>query len=342
MRLGIRLALLALAAGVALGMSALAALAQTKAEWDQVIAGAKQEGKVVLYTGHVGVPFHGAVAKAFEQRYGVKVEILEARASELRERIRSEQAAGRYLADVSHNGSTTTVLQMRAGTFQPHGPLPSLGNIIPPFKADAVRVPIFILAYGILVNTDLVKPGDEPKSWRDLTDPKWKGKILSDDVRALGGGSVFFFVTEHAFGDDFHRKLAQQQIQFSRDLRLSERRVARGEFSIWIPQVLSNMPELKGLPVKLVIPAEGCSYVTFELAMLKNAPHPNAARLLMEFFLEREAQLIYANGGNGVTVKGMAEQAPAEIRPLAAPKLLGTTNADEQDAMLKLANDIYK
>jgi iron(III) transport system substrate-binding protein len=297
---------------------------------------------VVLYSGHVGVKFHHDVARLFEQRYGIAVEILEARASELRERIRTEQAAGRFVADVSHNGATTTVLQMRAGAFQPHGGLPSLGTIMPAFKADDIEVPIFILAYGILVNTALVKPDDEPKSWLDLADPKWRRKILADDMRALGGGSVLFFVTAHAFGDDFHRRLATQQIQFSRDVRLSERRVARGEFSLWVPQVLSDTPELKGLPVKLVIPKEGCTYVTFELAMLKQAPHPNAARLLMEFFLEKEAQLVYALGGNGVTVKGIAEQVPEELRALAAPPLLGTTNAEEQDAMLKLATEIYK
>jgi iron(III) transport system substrate-binding protein len=319
-----------------------AAAAQTPADWEQVIAAAKQEGKVVLYSAHVGVTFHHEVARLFEQRYGIRVEILEARASELRERIRAEQAAGRYLADVSHNGKTTTVLQMRAGAFQAHGGLPRLGALMPPFVADDIQVPVFILAYGVLVNTTLVKPEDEPKSWLDLADPKWKGRILSDEMRALGGGSVLFFVTEHAFGDDFHRRLAMQQIQFNRDLRLSERRVARGEFALWMPQVLSDVPELKGLPVKLIIPNEGCLYVTYELAMLKNSPHPNAARLLMEFFLEKEAQLVYALGGNGVTVKGIAEQVPEELRALAAPKLLGTTDADEQDAMLKLAAEIYK
>ena len=318
------------------------ARAQTPAEWDKVVAAAKQEGKVVLYSGHVGVPFHHEIAKLFQERYGIEVEILEARASELRERVRAEQAAGRFVADVSHNGATTTVLQERAGTFEPHGDLPSLGNLLPSFQADAIKVPVFILAYGILVNNSLVKPADEPRGWRDLADPKWRGRILSDDVRALGGGSVFFFVTEHAFGDDFHQKLAQNQLQFTRDPRLSERRIARGEFPIWIPQVLSDMPDLKGLPVKLIIPDEGCTYVTFDLAMFKNAPHPNAARLLMEFFLEKEAQLIYARGGNGVTVKGIAEQVPEEMRALAAPKLLGTTNADEQEAMLKLAAELYK
>jgi iron(III) transport system substrate-binding protein len=331
-------------AALALGwtLAAGAAAAQTPAEWERVIAAAKQEGKVVLYSGHVGVKFHHDVARLFERRYGIAVEILEARASELRERIRTEQAAGRFVADVSHNGATATALQMRAGAFQRHGGLPSLGTIMPPFKADDIQVPIFILAYGILVNTALVQPEDEPKSWLDLADPKWRGRILADDMRALGGGSVLFFVTEHAFGDDFHKRLATQQIQFSRDVRLSERRVARGEFSLWVPQVLSDTPELKGLPVKLVIPKEGCTYVTFELAILKQAPHPNAARLLMEFFLEKEAQLVYALGGNGVTVKGIAEQVPEELRALAAPTLLGTTNADEQDAMLKLATEIYK
>lgn len=333
-----RAALLALGWALAAGTAAAA----TPADWEQVIAAAKREGSVVLYSGHVGVKFHHEVAALFEARYGIKVEILEARASELRERIRTEQAAGRFVADVSHNGRTTTVLQLRAGTFQPHGGLPSLGAIMPPFEADDIQVPIFILAYGLLVNTNLVKPEDEPKSWLDLADPRWKGKILADEMRALGGGSVLFFVTEHAFGADFHQRLATQQIQFSRDLRLSERRVARGEFALWVPQVLSDVPELKGLPVKLIIPREGCVYVTYELAMLRQAPHPNAARLLMEFFLETEAQLVYARGGNGVTVKGIAEQVPEDMRGLAAPPLLGTTNADEQDAMLKLATEIYK
>lgn len=331
------------AAALALAIAwAAPAAAEMPAEWEQLVAAAKQEGKVVLYSGHVGVSFHRDIARLFEARYGITVEILEARASELRERVRAEQAAGRFVADVSHNGATTTVLQQRAGAFEPHGPLPSLGNLLPAFPADDIKVPVFILAYGILVNTALVKPADEPRSWLDLTDPKWRGKILSDDVRALGGGSVFFFVTERAFGEDFHRKLAQQQLQFSRDPRLSERRIARGELPIWLPQVLSDLPDLKGLPVKLIIPQEGCTYVTYELAVFRHAPHPNAARLLMEFFLEQEAQLIYARGGNGVTVKGIAEQVPEDMRALAAPKLLGTTDADEQEAMLKLAAELYK
>ena len=234
------------AAGAGLMAAGLPLRAQQPADWDKVVAAAKKEGRVVMYTGAVGIGFHHAIGRLFEKRYGIRVEVLEARASELRERIRTEQAAGRYLGDVSHNGSTTTALQMVAGTFQPHGGLPNAANIVAPFKADDIRAPIFVFNYGILVNTKLVKPADEPKSWKDLLDPKWKGRIISDDMRALGGGSVFFFVTTDHFGRGFHDKLAQQSLVFTRDQRASERRVAQGEFPIWIPMVYPNVPQMKG------------------------------------------------------------------------------------------------
>ena len=76
--------------------------------------------------------------------------------------------------------------------------------------------------------------------------------------------------------------------------------------------------------------------------MLKNAPNPNAARLLMDFFLSEEAQLVYANTGHGVTVKGIVEKATEEMRKLAGAKLLGTTDYRRQNDMLALAKEIYK
>ena len=78
--------------------------------------------------------FHKAVIKSFEQKYGIAVEMLEARASEVRERVRVEQSAGRFLGDIHHNGSTTTWLMNRDGNFQPHGPVPNIKNIVPPYR----------------------------------------------------------------------------------------------------------------------------------------------------------------------------------------------------------------
>jgi iron(III) transport system substrate-binding protein len=312
------------------------------AEWKKVIEAAKKEGKVVVYNGAVGTPALPKVLAAFEGKYGIRAELLEARASELRERIRTEQAAGKVLGDVSHNGSTTTALQLAEGTFVPYGTLPNAGRPVAPFKADGTRVPIYVIQYGILVNTDMVKPGEEPKSWKDLLHPRWKGKILSDDMRALGGGAVFFMVTTQTFGKGFHEKLAEQQPHMNRELRGNYPRVARGEYPVYAPFTLPDSLDLKGLPVKALLPEEGSPYVRFDGAIFKGAPRPNAARLLLDFFLSDESQLLYGNLGFVMTVGGLEGKVTAEARAIAQAKLLGTTDPKLQDEMLKLAKSIYK
>jgi iron(III) transport system substrate-binding protein len=317
------------------------AAAQTSPEWDAIIAAAKKEGKVVVYTATVGEPYHNKLGEAFQKKYGVAAEFLEARASEVRERMRVEQTSGRLIADLSFNGSTTTKLQLDDGTWQQHGPLPNRARLLPGFEADGYRIPIRIMTSGLLINTRLVKPQDEPKSWHDLLDPKWKGKILSDDMRALGNGAVLYFATREAFGRQFHEKLATQDIVFGRDTPNAQRRVGRGEGAIFMPMVLPQFALLKGLPVKLILPVEGCPYVRFDLAMAKGAPHPNAARLLMDFYLSEEGQLVYAQAGYGVTTKGVAEKVAPEVRPLVEAKQLGTTDPARQNAMLAEAAEIY-
>jgi iron(III) transport system substrate-binding protein len=293
------------------------AAAQTD-DWAKVVAAAKKEAKLVIYTASIGSPFHKTVIRAFETKYDIKVELFEGRASEVRERVRIEQAAGRFVGDLHHNGSTTTWLMTRDGNLQPHGAIPNVKNIVPPYEADDIRVPAEVISYCLMINRNLVKPGEEPKSWKDILDPKWSGKILSDDYRALGGGAVFFMVMYDTFGKEFHEKLAAQKPVFSRDLANSERRVARGEFPLYIPFSLQNYTNLKGLPVKPIVPQEGRPYVRFDLAMLKNAPHSNAARLFMNHYLEPDQQLVFANAGYNPVVAGVVEKTVEEIRPLLA------------------------
>jgi iron(III) transport system substrate-binding protein len=335
-----RAALLGLAAGSA--MLSAPTVARAEDDWNKVVEAARKEGRVVLYSAFVGLAAHKDLKKDFEATYGITVEILEARASEVRERIRIEQAAGRFAADISENGRTTTTLQMdQDHVFVPYGPLPSLSHLKPEFHGDNIRLPVFAIVYGILANARLVKPEDEPKSWLDLADPRWKGKILSDDFRALGGGGVLFFVLQDHFGRDFQDKLAKQDLKFSREIPANERRVARGEFPLYLPVSLTSVPELKGLPVKFLTPQEGLPYVGYDLALLKNAPHPNAARLLMDYYLGRKMQQSFANLGLlPVTSDTLSEVDPA-VAELEKSKLLGTTEAARMDKMLALAREIY-
>ena len=335
-----RAALLGLAAGATL----LAAPERARAEdeWQKIVTAARKEGHVVLYSAFVGLATHQELKKDFEATYGITVDILEARASEVRERIRIEQAAGRFAADVSENGRTTTTLQIAQDhVFEPYGPLPSLGRLKAEFKNDEIRLPVFAIIYGILVNTRLVKPEDEPKSWLDLVDPRWKGKILSDDFRALGGGGVLFYVLMEKFGRDFMEKLAKQDLKFSREIPANERRVARGELPIYLPDSLTSIPGLKGLPVKLVAPKEGLPYIGYDLALLKNAPHPNAARLLMEHYLGKKMQQSFADLGLLPVTTDTQSQLDSAVAELEKSKLLGTTDATQMDKMLALAREIF-
>jgi len=310
-------------------------LAQSPSEWQKVVEAAKGEGKVVLYSALVGAPSTSRIAEAFEAKYGIPVETLEARASELLERVRTEQVSGRSLGDVSYNGSTATERQMHDSVFVPHGGLSSASRLVAPFTSDGTRVPAFVIHFGILVNTDLVKPSDEPRSWNDLLLPRWKGQILADDVHPVGSGSLFFQATYGKLGREFHEKLAAQDPSFTRDPRGSQRRVARGEYPIFLPSSLAAMKELEGLPLKTVVPSEGAVYVLYQTAVFKNAPHPNAARLFMDFLLRDEAQAIYAEDGYGPVVE-------ASQKKTTRPALLGTSDLETMAEMARLAREIYK
>jgi iron(III) transport system substrate-binding protein len=310
-------------------------LAQSSSEWPKVVEAARREGKVVLYSALVGAPSTERIAKAFEAKYGIPVDTLEARASELLERVRTEQASGRSLGDVSYNGSTATERQMGDSVFVPHGALSGASRLAAPFTGDGTRVPAFVIHFGILVNTELVKSSDEPRSWKDLLLPRWKGQILADDVHPVGSGSLFFQATYGKLGRDFHEKLAAQDPSFTRDPRGSQRRVARGEYPIFLPSSLAAMKELEGLPLKTVVPSEGAVYVLYQTAVFKNAPHPNAARLFMDFLLSDEAQAIYAEDGYGPVVESVR-------RKTSPPPLLGTSELATMADMARLAREIYR
>jgi ABC-type Fe3+ transport system substrate-binding protein len=340
MRLTISLAAtLFLSAAAAVPMPAAA---QQDEDWSKVVAAAEREGKVVVYNSALGTGYYKAVVKSFEKRYAIKVETLDLRASELSERIRAEQSAGRFLGDLEQHSTSTIERQIReSGAIQPHGGVPNAKNLRPPFFATPMWVPVWVQAYGILVNTNLVKPGDEPRSWRDLLDPKWRGKILADDTRALGGGNTMFAVLYLKYGEAFVRKLAEQNLVFSRDLRADARRTARGEYPVYIPQMFAYASDLKGLPVKIIVPEDGSPYVPIDGAMLKNAPHPNAARLFMNHFLDSESQLIYANAWMVPVVEGVVERAEPEARRLVSTALMGATPWDRQQQLLELAVKIF-
>ena len=327
--------------GVALAAVTSSAAYAQSANWNDVVAAAKREGKLLIYNG-TNFPIVRKIAVEMQKETGIAIDVLDGRASEIRERIRVEQSTNRTVASLSYSGLTTLFTQTGEGAFQEHGPLPNAQGVIPELASKGHvllgSVGMFLLMY----NTTLVKPEEVPKSWRDLTDPRWQGKILSDDFRAAGAGNVWFEATYNAFGREYHDKIALQKPVFSRNFPESERRVARGEYPIYLPFNMSEYISLRGLPIKALVPTEGAAYVPFGAAILKDAPHPNAARVYLNFLLSDIGQTMLAAEGFRPAKPGFESKAAPDVAPLMAGKLLGTTTPGELDETTRLATEIYK
>ena len=110
---------------------------------------------------------------------------------------------------------------------------------------------------------------------------------------------------------------------------------------IYVPQIFAFTSDLKGLPVKVVVPKEGAPYAEMDLVMLKNSPHPNAARLFIQHFLEIESQLLYANAWMPPVVAGVAERANPDAQPFANATLIGPARLSERPSMMSLAKKLY-
>jgi iron(III) transport system substrate-binding protein len=266
------------------------------------------------------------------------VQVLDARSNELFQRIRTEQTANRFLGDVLFASESQTGLAIGDGVLAPLPQLPNGGLVRDKYRSKLPIATIMVVTYGILINTNLVAPGSEPKGWLDVLDPKWRGKILLDDPRSVGGGSLLFF----SFDEDFHRNLAAMKPHLTLQPREAERRTALGEYAIYLPFIARNILDLKGLPVKRVDPVEGTPYVLRGASMLRNAPHPNAARLFINHYLSDEAQIVFAHNGYDPTTEGVREKLPPDVRDMLPNiKLLGTSEPARQQQMLDAAARIY-
>jgi iron(III) transport system substrate-binding protein len=320
-------------------LAASSANAQAQPDWAAVTAAAKQEGKLTVYGTGVVIK---AVIEKFQTATGIATQLLEGRTTEIRERIRTEQTSGRVNADVTSNGAVTSTNMMREGRFDEHGPLPALGKIVAPFKDDGILVPFTANVLALVVNSNLVKPEDQPKSWNDLNDPKWKGKILLDEPRVGGVGYVFFAVTYEKLGRAYQESFAAQKPVIVPDAPLANRRVAQGEFPLYVGFSFQDWRGLKGLPLRVVIPQEGALYSTLNVSIVKGAPHPNAAKLFLNFVLEDEAQRAITGLGSLGTTGVVAPDAPADVQALLRAKLWGSSNPEDQTRMNALAAEIYK
>lgn len=301
---------------IAAGQSAARAEPTASSNLDQVYAQlyplAKQEGKLVLYGS--GTPdLFEPVRQAFVNHFpGIEVQGVDQRGRETREKVVGEQQSQNYVGDVAISGTDTQAELAGLGYTEPYL-AQEMSNAIPGLvPAGGVMSPRTLTIFTIMINTNLVPPDQEPKTWMDALDPKWKGKVAMDDPRGSGPGGTIISGLDYLYGQEIEQKIADLQPFFATQAGPIWTSLNRGEYAIYLSgghtDLIAN--RRAGAPVKQIDPSDGVGVTPIGQSLLKNAPHANAAKLWIEWSLSDEGQSVLAQQGYAVVRKGVKAVEP--------------------------------
>ena len=284
-----------------------AAQADWKKDWEQTLAAARKEGQVNVYIYR----YEGLLQEFKREFPGINVVSVTGRGNELTNRIMAERRAGRYIADVYSGGTNSLYNTLYKGkVLDPLKPLLVLPEVTDVTKwfgkehryADPEGKYIFAfigspsnaqLAY----NTHLVNP-KEFKSYTDVINPKWKGKIVSLDPRDTGlGATMQFYYYSPEIGPEFMKKFfGGMDVTYAKNFRQMTDWLAQGKFAICMGCKDSARAKNQGLPVDDFDTngwKEGSSFSAGggSISYLNQAPHPNAAKVFLNWFLSPKGQI---------------------------------------------------
>lgn len=311
-------------------------------DWERTVKAAEQEGQVNVYK-IAGDSEWQAFQKKFPK---IKVNVVHATAAQHLQRIMAERRAGKYLPDLIRLGGGTSTSLFKAKALEPIAPamlLPEVKDATKWFEGrhhynDVENQYVIIYAafplHLIGYNPKLVD-GNSLKSYADLLDPKWKGKITLKDPRDPGGASPLLFLYYNPqLGPEFIKKLfTVGGLTLIRNEGQQLDWVASGKYPIAItakPEQLENAKS-KGLPVE-VLDAHGMKKdgVGLEaggtmVGLANKAPHPNAAKVLLNWFLSREGQMtVQKPQGDDAAYNSLREDIPKDPLPSWAQRQKGT------------------
>jgi iron(III) transport system substrate-binding protein len=283
------------AAGFAVFASPLRAAAPAaEAITPTLVDAAKKEGKVVFYTA-MDLPVAEKLAKAFETAYaGVALRVERSGSERLFQRIGQERASNISAVDVCNSADAAHfIVWKRNGWLDAYMPDEVARHFPAEFRdGDGMHVTSRIYFCSLGYNTDLVKPEEAPKSYADLLDPKWAGKMVKGHPAYSGTIMTGTFQIVRELGWDYLEKLSKQRVMQVQSSTDPPKKLALGERAVMADGGDYNVIQFKeqGKPVEVVYPAEGVPTVTGPTGLFKGAPNPNAARLFHNWLHTREAQ----------------------------------------------------
>jgi len=292
----------AAAAGGLFASPSRAAAPEPTAITPSLIEAAKKEGKLFYYTS-VDLPLAEKIAKSFEAAYpGIAVRVERSGAERVFQRIGQEYASRIYGVDVVNSSDAAHfIVWKRDGILAPFLPADVAMHYPADHKdADGMFASFRVSLSPIAYNTDLVKREEAPKSFADLLDPKWTGKIVKAHPSYSGTILTATFQIARDLGWEYFEKLAKQKVMQVQSATDPPKKLALGERAVMADGGEYNVLQSKesGGPLEVVYPMEGTPLVVGPNGIFKNAPNPNAARLFQCYCFTPECQrLIVEFGG---------------------------------------------
>lgn len=319
------------------------------AAWQKIVEAARKESNLTIYssnfTGDIGL----ALNKSFKERYGIQLNIITGRGAEFIERLKTEKRMGALVGDLHDGNAANTRLMKEQGlTMGIAGELPVLrekdvwvADILRIDPQDKHLISFNFILYSPYINTNIVKSGEEPKVWRDFLNPKWKSAMVAVNPTTSAGLFNQFvpLMREKVIDEDFLKALYKQDLRFSRTLEDEATLLSRGERSISISgnNISFSRYISEGAPIRPVEFSHG-TVLSALLVAFKGAPHPNAAKVFINWLLSREGQAVW---GKSNSVASVRKDVP-NFLPQAAqvtPRQLILSTAEDVDVVAKLFTD---
>jgi len=290
-----------------------------------LIEAAKREGQVTFYSA-LELPVAERFGKAFEAKYpGITVRVERSGAERLFQRIGQEQASRINAVDVANSTDPAHYLDWKKNDWLAPFVPEDVAKHFPAEHVDPDGLHATVCTWLSVIgyNTDLVKREDAPKSFADLLDPKWKGKIVKAHPSYSGAILTVTFLLVRELGWGFFEKLSEQKVLQMQSAAEPPKKIQAGERAVMAEGNDYNLALLRdrNQPVETVYPTEGTPLIVVKCGIFRNAPHPNAARLFESYMFSTEAQQIFVDAFAHRSVHGQVKERPGRT-PLSDLKLL--------------------
>jgi iron(III) transport system substrate-binding protein len=298
-----------------------------------LIEAARNEGKVSFYTA-LELNTAERLARTFEAKYpGISVRVERSGAERIFQRIAQEQGSGINAVDVANSTDPAHYLDWKKNNWLAAYMPAEVAKHFPADQIDPDGMHATSCGWleAIGYNTTLVKREEAPKSYADLLDPKWQGKMVKGHPGYSGAILTTTFVLARDLGWPYLEKLAQQKVMQVQSAADPPKKILLGERAVMADGNDYNLVLLKdqGKPVEVVYPAEGSPLIIVPSGIFRSAPNPNAARLFQSFFFSAEAQQMLVDVFAHRSFHGQVKEKGEHV-PLSTLKLLKADPAQVQ------------